>query len=207
MNLAPVLDLTDEKESYIYQRSYGNDPLEVSYIAAKFANVMRANRIVTTGKHFPNLSQTRPDSHKDLPILERSVEELLAHELVPFRRLVRHLGAVMVGHVIVPELDPKYPASISVRAMKLLRQQIGWQGVVISDDIKMKALSDRYPLWEIVMRSIYADVDILCVAWGKDKQQETVRVIEQAVQTGKISLARIDTSVRRILTLKYAYGR
>lgn len=150
MNLAPVLDLTDDKTSYIYERSYGGDPETVARIAAQFADVMRAQRIVATGKHFPNLSVTQTDSHLGMPVLGRGLEDLMGHELVPFARLKDHLGAVMMGHLVVPDIDPLHPASVSPKAGKVLRDRLGWEGVVISDDLKMKALTDRYPLNEIV---------------------------------------------------------
>lgn len=207
MNLAPVLDLTDDRASYIYERSYGSDPDAVTRIAAQFSDVMRANRIVTTGKHFPNLSVTRPDSHRNLPVLGRNLEQLEHYELVPFTKLKDKLGAIMVGHVVVPDIDPKYPASISTKVGRVLRKTIGWQGVVISDDLKMKALSDRYSLPEIVVRSLFAEVDILLIAWGPEKQRETLNILEKLVTRGKIPESRIDRSVRRILKLKETFTR
>jgi beta-N-acetylhexosaminidase len=207
MNLAPVLDLTDDQASYIYDRSYGGDPSRVSRIAADYAAIMRQNRVVATGKHFPNLSLTRTDSHQALPRLDRSLAQLESYEFVPFRSLKDQLGAVMVGHVMVPELDPKLPTSISPAAMKALRERVGFRGVVISDDLKMKALSSRFPFYEIVLRSVFADVDILLIAWDKDKQLEAVDVLERAVAKGKLPVARIDRSVRRILSLKYRFAR
>lgn len=207
MNLAPVLDLTDDRTSYIYERSYGGDPNAVSRIASQFSDVMRANRIVTTGKHFPNLSMTRLDSHLSLPVLGRNRTQLAAYEMVPFAKLKDRLGAIMMGHMVVPDIDPKYPASISYKVGRVLRRQVGWDGVVISDDLKMKALTDRYTLTEIVIRAVFADVDILLMAWGPDKQREALAVLEQCVIRGKIPMSRVDASVRRILELKRDFAR
>lgn len=207
MNLAPVLDLTDDEHSYIYQRSYGSNPEAVTRIAGQFADVMSEHGIVTTGKHFPNLSVTRPDSHLALPVLDRTLKQMIDSELVPFRRLRDKLGAIMVGHVVVPAIDPMHPASISWKAGRLLRQKIGYQGVVISDDIKMKALSGRYTLTEVMVRALSAEVDMLIVAWGKEKQRESLDVLEQLVKRGKIPVSRVDRSVRRILKLKERYAR
>lgn len=207
MNLAPVLDVTDDKKSFIYDRSFGGDPELVTQASARFASVMQENGVIATGKHFPNLSSTRPDSHQELPILDRRVSQLEKKEFVPFKRLKGDLGAIMVGHVVVPDLDPMYPASISPKAIAALRKNIGWEGLIISDDIKMKALSNRYTFPEIVLRSVAAGVDMLIVAWGRDKQEEAVRILEKAVKRGAISRTRIDESVRRILTLKYQYAQ
>ncbi len=206
MNLAPVLDVTDDKKSFIYDRSFGGDPELVARASSRFAAVMQENGIIATGKHFPNLSSTRPDSHLELPILDRRLAELEKKEFVPFKKLKNDLGAIMVGHVVVPDLDPMYPASISPKAIDALRTNIGWKGVIISDDIKMKALTGRYSLPEIVIRSVAAGVDMLIIAWGRDKQEEALRVLEKAVQRGALSKTRIDNSVRRILTLKYHYA-
>jgi beta-N-acetylhexosaminidase len=168
---------------------------------------MRANGIVTTGKHFPNLSLTRIDSHAALPRLDRSLAQLDRYEFVPFRRLKDELGAIMVGHVMVPALDPKLPTSISAAAIRTLRKRIGFNGVVISDDLKMKALSDRFSLKEIVLRAVFADVDILLVAWDQARQLEALQTLERAVAMGRLTPARVDRSVRRILALKYRYAR
>jgi beta-N-acetylhexosaminidase len=207
MNLAPVLDLTDDTASYIYDRSYGGDPNLVAAITGQYADVMRSHGIVTTGKHFPNLSVTRPDSHHDLPTLDRRLSELRRHEFMPFKKLKDKLGAVMVGHVMVPSIDAKHPASVSVRMGEVLRQDVGFKGVVISDDLKMRALTDRYGFEEMLLRAVYADVDMLIVAWGREKQKQAIDVLERAVAKGWLKPERLDASVRRILTLKRQTGR
>lgn len=207
MNLAPVLDLTSDKSSYIYDRSYGGDPDKVSEIARQYAVTMRRHGIVTTGKHFPNLSLTRVDSHKALPILDRTLAQLTGHEFVPFERLSDELSAIMVGHVMVPQLDPKHPASVSGRITRILREDVGFDGVIVSDDLKMRALSDRYSLREIVLRCVFADIDLMIMAWDRGKQLEAVAVLEQAVRKGHLKPARIDASVRRILALKSRFAR
>jgi len=207
MNLAPVLDLTNDKRSYIYDRSFGGDPSSVAKLASNYARVMRQHGIITTGKHFPNLSQTVQDSHRELPTLNRTLAQLEKHELVPFKKLKGELGAIMVGHVLVPDLDKVHPASVSPAAVRAIRERVGFDGVIVSDDLKMKALSDRYPLYEMVLRSVFAGVDMLIIAWDRDKQLEAARVLERAVKRGKLPVARIDESVRRILALKYRYAR
>lgn len=207
MNLAPVLDLTNDKRSYIYDRSFGGDPQSVAQLAANYTRVMRQHGIITTGKHFPNLSQTVQDSHRELPTLDRTMAQLEKHELVPFKKLKGELGAIMVGHVLVPDLDKVHPASVSPAAVRAIRERVGFNGVIVSDDLKMKALSDRYPLYEMVLRSVFAGVDMLIIAWDRDKQLEAARVLERAVKRGKLPVARIDESVRRILALKYRYAR
>lgn len=207
MNLAPVLDLTSEEKSYIYDRSFGSDPKQVIDITKQFIKAMDAAGVISTGKHFPNLSKTLVDSHQTLPVLQRSLQELQAHEFLPFQSLRRQLNAVMVGHVLAPALDPKFPTSISPRAIEVLRRKVGFRGVIISDDLKMKALTENYPFYEIVLRAIFADIDLLIVAWSRERQIEAVDIIERATRTGALSQERIDRSVRRILALKFRYAR
>ncbi len=207
MNLAPVLDLTDDKQSFIYDRSYGNDPATVSRITADYVRVMTAHGVITTGKHFPNLSLTHTDSHQRLPVLDRTVAQLLGHELLPFASLKDEVGAVMVGHVLVPAIDPIFPTSVSAKAIKLLRQQIGFKGVIVTDDLKMKAISDRYSVRDMVLLAVDADVDLLLMAWDPAKQLEAVTALETAVREKRLSLERLDRSVRRILELKRRFLR
>jgi beta-N-acetylhexosaminidase len=207
MNLAPVLDLASGPDAYIYDRSYGDDPAAVAAITQAYARAMAEARIITTGKHFPNLSLTRTDSHKALPVLKRTLADLSRHELLPFKKLKTDLGAIMVGHMMAPHIDPDWPTSISPRAIKLLRRDVGYQGVICTDDLKMKALSDRYSPAEIALRAVHAGADLLIVAWDDDKQAQMSEALYRAVMRGKIPMSRIDASVRRILELKQKFVR
>ena len=120
-------------------------------------------------------------------------------------KLKDDIDAIMIGHVLVPELDKVYPASISKNAISILRNDIGFAGLIISDDLKMKALTKRYSIPEIGIRSVIAGNDILLAAWEKDKQLQVIDAIEKAVRRNVISEAQIDQSVARILAVKYKY--
>lgn len=205
MNLAPVLDLAPANASYIYSRSFGSSPEIVSAAAHSVVNGFRATNIISTGKHFPNLGYSIEDSHLELPVINRKLSELKKYEFIPFFNLKQSIDAIMIGHVLVPDIDPKYPASISKAVVSILRREIGFQGVIISDDLKMKSLTDRYTVPEIGLRCINAGIDILLAAWEKEKQIQLIDAIEKAVKRKVISERQIDESVRRILTLKYKY--
>jgi beta-N-acetylhexosaminidase len=207
MNMAPVLDLTNDKNSYIYSRSYGSDPEKVTEISQKYINIMHAHGIVTTGKHFPNLGHTVVDSHVGLPVINKTLNELKRHEFKPFKSLSNRLGAIMVGHVMVPKVDPKYPASISTKLIGALRNDLKFDGVVITDDIKMGALSKRYTPHETVLRAVFAGADMIIMAWDVEKQLAAASAIEKAVRKGVISEGKINQSVRRILKLKYKFAK
>jgi len=206
MNMAPVLDLTDNKDNYIYDRSYGNDPRNVSKIAEAYIKVMHSNGIATTGKHFPNLGKTVVDTHKRLATLNRSLQELTKHEFRPFMRLKNDLSAIMVGHIMVPSIDSELPSSISKKTITLLRNKIGFKGVIVSDDIKMGALSNNLTYDEIVLKAVEAGIDLIIMAWDKDKKTDALKVLESAVLNGVISKERIDSSVERILLMKHKFA-
>jgi beta-N-acetylhexosaminidase len=205
MNLAPVLDLAPERTSYIHSRSYGSSPDIVTAAAKSVVGGLKATNIISTGKHFPNLGYSKEDSHHILPVINRSISELKKYEFLPFFLLKDEIDAIMIGHVLVPDLDKIYPASISKSTINVLRHDIGFSGLIISDDLKMKALTMQYTVPEIGIRSVIAGNDILLAAWEKDKQVQIIDAIEKAVRRKVITEAQINESVARILTVKYKY--
>lgn len=205
MNLAPVLDLTDDPLSYIFSRSYGNDSNLVSSIAFDISQAMQSHGIMVTGKHFPNLSNSKIDSHLGLPILSRTFSELMNHELKPYFELKDRLDAVMLGHILVPSIDSMLPASLSSKTTDILRKKIGFDGLIITDDLKMGAITKNFSLDQVVIMTLQADVDILLVASQTDLHQKVFEIMLNAVKTKKISMKRIDQSVRRILQVKRRY--
>ncbi len=205
MNLAPVLDLAPEESSYIHSRSYGSSPEIVAAAALSVVSGLKATNIISTGKHFPNLGYSIEDSHHTLPVINRRVSDLKKYEFLPFIKLKDDIDAIMIGHVLVPELDRKYPASLSKNVINILRTEIGFSGLIISDDLKMKALTHSYTVPEIGIRSVLAGNDILLAAWEKQSQLQMIDSIEKAVQRKVISEEQIDESVARILSIKYKY--
>lgn len=203
MNLAPVLDLTDDTKSFIYQRSFGANPEKVSVIAKDLADSMRAAGVIATGKHFPNLSDTKTDSHLDLPVIFKKEAELNQHEWKPFKNLRKDLDALMVGHVLVPDIDPLHPASVSVRVGHVLRTKVGFRGLVITDDLKMGAIKNRYSMIEAVFRAFFSGYDIMLGLWDQAELREIQNALEKAALKNYITEERINQSLRRILTLKY----
>jgi beta-N-acetylhexosaminidase len=164
MNLAPVLDLAKSRNSYIYNRSFDHDPEKVSAISRIMAREFSRIDILTTGKHFPNLSQTQIDSHSGLPFLNRSLKQLENYEFRPFANLRSNVDAMMMGHVIVPAIDKLHPTSISPKAVSILRNQLKFDGIIMTDDIKISALSAHYSHQEIAVRAIAAGVDMVIMA-------------------------------------------
>ena len=203
INLAPVLDLAKDQDAYIFDRSFSGSPKTVSAVTQLVAKEYRKQNILTTGKHFPNLSQSTVDSHTGLPYLRRSMRQMMAYEFKPFRQARKSVDAIMLGHMLAPAIDKNHPTSISRHAVDILRTKLKFKGLIMTDDIKMHALSKHYSHQEIVLRAVAAGVDMIIMAWEPKKQLDAIRTVKYAVEHGAIDESQIDDSVRRILLRKY----
>ena len=208
LNFAPVLDVNSNPlNPVINTRSFGEDPAAVASLGAAYLAGARAGGILTTAKHFPGHGDTRTDSHVELPIVEADRTRLEALELVPFRRAVAEgVDAVMTAHVAVPEiLGPTGPpATLSPFFLtELLREDMGFQGLLLTDALRMGAISDGYGVGESAVLALMAGADILLAPgdiW------ETLDAVEEAVESGRITRDRLDASVKRILEMKARMG-
>lgn len=209
MDLAPVLDVNDNPANpVIGAHAFGVDPQTVSTFGLAFAQGLQAGGVAATAKHFPGHGATGQDSHVTLPFVNKTDAALRATELPPFAAAVRAgVDAIMVAHVVYPAWDPQYPASLSRRIVTdLLRGELGYQGVVISDDMNMAALTERWGPGEAAVLAVQAGVDMLLIAGPPAAQTAAIDAITQAVRDGRIAEARIDASVERILALKRRLG-
>ncbi len=208
MNLAPVLDLTDIPDaSIIGDRAWGDDPDLVSRLAESYVQGMHQAQVVATAKHFPGHGVTRVDSHGRLPVVDYRMDDLRRRELLPFQAAVdAGVPVVMTAHILFPLIDPDFPVTISRLFMEdLLRREMGFDGVVISDGLEMGALAANYSLDETLEGAIIAGVDIILLYTRYDLLDVIDRV-EQMVADGRVTEAQIDQGVERILRLKYRYG-
>src|SRR4029077_1702020 len=165
-NFAPVLDVhTNPDNPVIGNRAFGTSADAVARQALAFWRGLRGSGLVGCGKHFPGHGDTRTDSHHDLPVVEHDLDRLRRVELAPFVAAARAgVEAFMTAHVLYPALDPDRPATLSRRiATDILRGELGFRGVLVSDDLGMKAVADRYPIEELAVRAIEAGVDHLLV--------------------------------------------
>ena len=208
MNFAPVLDLYGRADdSVIGDRSMGEDPWLVGRLGAYYLRGARRAGIVPVVKHFPGHGRTTINSHFRLPVLDADEETLLQHDLIPFRIAIqRDSEAVMTGHLLYPRIDPDYPVTLSSRFIRgLLRGTLGYEGVVISDDIMMGALQANFSMEAILKHSIRAGVDLILVQGQADLPGLTATVSD-LYERGEIDLEEIEEGVRRILRLKLKYG-
>ncbi|MFL6556586.1 MAG: glycoside hydrolase family 3 protein, partial [Bacillus sp. (in: firmicutes)] len=169
---------------------------------------IQSQKIITTIKHFPGHGDTSVDSHLELPIVNKSLQQLKELELIPFERAINSgADVVMVAHILLPKLDAVFPSSMSKNIITgILRKQLDYSGVVITDDLTMKAIIDHYTIGRAAVESVKAGSDIILVGHDYNKIVETISSLTTAVQKGEISEQRINVSVSRILELKKKYG-
>nr|WP_297783587.1 glycoside hydrolase family 3 protein [uncultured Allomuricauda sp.] len=176
-NLAPVVDINNNPENpVIGYRSFGDDKNRVFQKAQAFINGMARSGTLNSIKHFPGHGDTATDSHLGLPVIDKSMEELMENELYPFKKLIESgVDSVMVGHLLLPRLDTDNPSTTSVKIISgLLRKQLGFNGVVISDALNMHAVSKKFPVKGSLEQAAFdAGMDVLCfsehVKEGMDK--------------------------------------
>jgi beta-N-acetylhexosaminidase len=166
LNFAPVADVDSNPDNpVIGDRSFARDPQEVAQHVATFIQGHHEVGVITCAKHFPGHGDTKVDSHLDLPVVEEELPRLLTRELVPFAAAVRAgVGTIMTSHVVFPALDEELPATLSPRVIpQLLRQRLGFDGLVLSDDMEMKAVHGRWDTATSALLATRATVDVfLC---------------------------------------------
>ncbi len=204
MNFAPVLDIYSNPENTVIgDRSFGTTAQLVSKIALSLSDGLESTGIISVYKHFPGHGDTSEDSHNELPVINKTKDELMELELVPFINAINN-GAdiIMVGHLAIPAITGNNtPASLSKEIItNLLKEELGFNGVVITDALNMKALTNEYTEEEIYINAINAGVDILLMP---DFDYETIEIIMSAIEEGKIEEEEITDSVKKVLELKY----
>ncbi|WP_240036725.1 beta-N-acetylhexosaminidase [Paenibacillus amylolyticus] len=205
VDFAPVLDInSNPKNPVIGDRSFGSNADLVTRMGIAEMKGLRSEGVIPVVKHFPGHGDTSVDSHLDLPVVNKSEKQLAALEWIPFQAAVKEQAeAVMVAHILFPKLDPDYPASLSkVIIGDHLRGKFKYDGVVITDDLSMGAISKNYPLNEAAIATVQAGSDILLVAHSYESAKTIFDTLINAVKSGKIKESRIDESVYRILALK-----
>ena len=200
---APVVDVdTNPGNPVIGDRSFSSDPAEVARLGSALARGLQSVGVAACAKHYPGHGDTREDSHVDLPRLVHPMERLEAVELLPFRALARAgVAAVMTAHVVFEALEPDRPATLSPRAMALLRSTLGYQGCVLSDDLGMKAVAAHFTLEEVVTLALGAGVDALLVCEKAEVQHRAIDLARAAVEGGKVSRERLAEARRRVSAL------
>jgi beta-N-acetylhexosaminidase len=208
-NLAPVVDLDAHPDNPIIKgkgRSFSADPEAVARHADEFVRAHRAHGVLTCEKHFPGHGSATGDTHLGLVDVTAAWTE---RELIPFQKLIAAglCDAIMTAHVFNAKLDSDRPATLSKKIITgLLRENLGFDGVIISDDMEMKAISSHYGLENSVPAAIEAGLDVLCfgnnLAYDPAIASRAIDILVRAVESGHLTEARIDVSYQRVLALK-----
>lgn len=208
VDFAPVLDVnSNPKNPVIGDRSFGADVNVVSRLGVKTMKGIQAGGVIPVVKHFPGHGDTSVDSHIGLPVIYNDMKRLKSLELIPFEYAIKNgADAVMIAHILLKKIDPLYPASLSKTIITdLLRKQLNFGGVIITDDMTMGAIVKNYDIGDAAVRSVNAGSDIVLVCHDRSNEVAVLGALKKAVEDGIILEKRIDKSVYAILKLKYKY--
>jgi beta-N-acetylhexosaminidase len=202
LDYAPVLDIhTNPKNPVIGDRALADDAELVGRLGAAIVRGLQENGVAACGKHFPGHGDTSVDSHLDLPLVEHPPDRIRRVECVPFHEAIRaDVAFIMTAHVLVPALDEERPATLSPRIVQaILRDELGFQGVILSDDLEMKAIARSYAVPEAAVQAIVAGCDGLLICSGDvELQAATLEALVHAVEDGRISYTRMEDALKRL---------
>lgn len=205
-NMAPVLDVNNNpRNPVIGVRSFGDDPEKVAAFGAASARPYAGSGVLCCGKHFPGHGDTAVDSHLGLPRVEKTEAELEQVELVPFRRCVEEkIPAIMISHVMFPNIEPEQvPCTMSRRIITgLLKEKMGYQGLILTDCMEMLAIQDHYGTPEGTVAAIKAGVDLAEISSTIGLERAAAKAVNEAAQRGELDLEEIRASVEKILAYK-----
>ncbi len=199
LNMAPVLDLAPAgTEGILKGRSYGPDPQEVSILGEKYIRTLQANGVGATAKHFPGIGRAGKDPHFQRPVVT-APRKTLMHEMSPFRASVEAgVKAVMTSHVVFTALDPDEPATFSkIIVNELLRRELGFQGLLLTDDLEMGGITGHGSLGEAAVRAILAGHDLLLICHRFQRIREALDSLEKAWSQGVLDTGKLDLSLTR----------
>jgi beta-N-acetylhexosaminidase len=210
LNFAPVLDIdTNPLNPVIGDRALASTPHQVAKLGVALAQGLESGGVASCGKHFPGHGDTAQDSHLSLPVLSHALERLRQVELVPFEAYAKaKLASIMTAHVRFDAVDNVYPATMSPATLHgLLRQALQFEGVIISDDLEMKAIAHHFSIEEAVVRGVQAGVDLFLVCQSPDVQHRAVEALVHAIERGVLSTAELQRAQARIEGLRHRFQR
>lgn len=208
MDFAPDLDInSNPKNPVIGDRSFGATATLVSSFGIPMMNGLQEMKVVPVVKHFPGHGDTAIDSHIGLPVVQNDLARLRKLELIPFADAIKHQAdAIMIAHILLPKIDAKYPASMSKTIMMdLLRKELGFHGLIMTDDMTMGAIAENYEMGEAAVKSVLAGTNVVMVGHDPQKAIAVIQALRDAVQAGRIPMDTIDQSVAQVYKLKQKY--
>lgn len=208
-DLAPDVDVALVNGPDQSTRTFGSTPDQVTAFASGYLDGLQSNGIIGCIKHFPGLGAATHDAHLGLPVITRTHAQIEQVELAPYRSLIAHNapGCVMSTDLLMPALDPHMPAELSYPTITgVLRNELGYDGVVVTDALYMQGISQLYSMPQAGVLAIQAGVDFLMGPWDPAQMAAMIAALKSALASGRISMARIDQSVTRLLELKLRFG-
>ncbi len=199
-NFAPVLDVNNNPANpVIAERSFSADPETVAKLAGAWMQGALSEGVACCVKHFPGHGDTHTDSHHALPSVNKSLAELEQLELIPFRRLAKQAPAVMTAHIVYPQIDPEHPATLSRKVLTgVLRNTLGYDGVIITDALMMKAVHDRYGHARAAVLTLQAGADLVLAQGARSEQIAALQAIDAALQRGDLNGEAMDRARDRV---------
>lgn len=202
MNLAPVVDVPTKTSSFIYKRSYGRGAEKTATYTSRLIQTMNEDNMISVMKHFPGYGDNA-DTHTGIAIDERPYSTFETSDFLPFESGIEAKGpCILVSHNIVKSMDENYPASLSENVHKILREDLNFSGIIITDDLSMEAVKTYAENGDVALQAVLAGNDMLISSDFVEQKQEILKAIEE----NKISENIINKAVRRILSMKIAYG-
>jgi len=202
MNLAPVVDVAEDKDSFIYNRSYGKGAEETATYAQELVKTMNASNMISVMKHFPGYGDN-VDTHTGIAIDNREYETFEEVDFLPFKSGIEAgASSILMSHNIVKCMDKEKPVSLSEKANKILREKLDFSGIIMTDDLAMDAVESYVENGEAAVQAVLAGNDMIISSDFVKQKKEILKAIEE----GKISEEIVNIAVRRILAFKYTYG-
>ncbi|HEY7124869.1 MAG TPA: glycoside hydrolase family 3 N-terminal domain-containing protein [Ktedonobacterales bacterium] len=208
VDLAPVVDVHSAPQTVIITRMFGTTPQKVETFASAYLDGLQSQGVIGTLKHWPGLGASPVDPHDALPVITRSKQELNDIDFAPYRALISqgNVNMIMSTHELITAYDDQMPSSLSpILINQVLRHDLGFQGVIITDGLYMGALA-RWTIAQAAVLAFIAGNDLLLGPWDSNEVQKVLNALEAAVASGQITKARVDLSVERILALKIEEG-
>ena len=204
LDFAPVTDISVDGGGVIGDRAFGSDPQNVSSKLEDSLEAFRTFGMVSCLKHFPGHGAASADSHFGAALVDKSLEELEKYEFIPFVTGIEN-GApmVMVGHITVPQITGDLPSTLSPEMMSILRNDLGFEGIIITDSFWMEAITNEFGSGEAALMALEAGADIVLMP---DDLDEAYKAVKAAVESGELTEEEIDAKIERILKVKKEYG-
>lgn len=206
LSFGPVCDiLTNSENKVIGDRSFGEDPTEVEKYVSAAIRGLQTNNVLACAKHFPGHGGTTKDSHFDLPLVKTDLETIRNRELIPFVKASKsRVEFIMMAHLMVDALNDELPTTLSKEAYDFLREELKYKKIIISDDMDMKAISDRFSYEEAAVRALEAGVDILEYR-SFQSTLKAFNAVKDAIESGRLDKKLIETKIKKVNNLKRTY--